>query len=132
MPTHDLSALRIRREDDDPGRPRPGRRALLWALAVLILVAGGWLSWRSDWLPKSAPEVRVTRPRVMQAGGVEEVLTATGYIVPQLKAAVSSRISGRLEWRGVDLGSHVKPGQVIARLSNDDLAAEVSGARAAL
>ena len=45
---------------------------------------------------------------------VEEVLTATGYIVPQLRAVVSSRISGRLDWRGVDLGSRVKAGDVIA------------------
>lgn len=131
MPNHDLSSLRIHRDEEDPSRPRPGRRLLI--LVSLIAVGGiGWLGWKSNWLPKVAPEVRVSRPRVVQAGGADEVLTATGYIVPQLKAVVSARISGRLDWRGADLGSRVKSGQVIARLSNDDFAAEVAGARASL
>lgn len=132
MSAPDLSALRIHREENEPGRPRPGRRAALWGGALLVLAIAGWLLWRSDWLPSAAPEVRVTRPRVLQAGVVEEVLTATGYIVPQLRSVVSARTSGRLRWLGVDEGSRVKTGEVIARLDSDDLEAQVAEARAAL
>src|SRR5262245_26154040 len=103
MPPTDLSVLQIRRDGDEDS---PRRRGRIWlALVVLLAIAaGGWLAWRSEWLPSSAPEVRVARPRLIQPGGAEEVLTATGYIVPQLRSVVSARISGRLDWLGVDEG----------------------------
>jgi len=132
MTTHDLSALKIHREEEDPGRPRPVRRLLIMGAVLAAIGVGGWLAWRADWLPRGAPEVRVARPSIVQAGGVEEVLAATGYIVPQLKATVSAQISGRLAWRGVDLGSKVAKGDVIARLSNEDLTAQVAESKASL
>ena len=135
MTAPDLSALKIHRNEESAqysDRPRPGRRVVVWLVALAILAIAGWFAWRTDWLPKTATEVRVTRPRLLQAGGVEEVLTATGYVVPQLRAVVSARTSGRLDWLGVDEGSVVTKGQVIARLSNDDLTALVAEARAAV
>ena len=131
MPPTDLSVLQIRRDGEEDSPRRRGRTWL--SLAVLLAIGGaGWIAWRSEWLPRSAPEVRVARPRLIQPGGAEEVLAATGYIVPQLRSVVSARISGRLEWLGVDEGSRVKAGEVIARLSGDDLAALVAEARASL
>lgn len=59
------------------------------------------------------------------------VLNASGYVVAQRKAAVSSKITGRLEWLGVEEGSQVKKGQVVARLENRDLAAAVRQGEAA-
>lgn len=132
MSTPDLSSLRIHREAFDPDRPRPWRKALLWLGALALLAIVGVVLWRSEWLLGASPEVRVARVRVQQAANVEEVLTATGYIVPQKRATVSARVSGRIDWLGVDEGSRVKAGQVIARLSNDDLAAQVAEARASL
>ncbi len=131
-PAADLSALRIRRDDLDPNRPRPWRRRIIWLCVLAVIAAGGWLAWRADLLPRSAPAVSVARPRVMQAGGVEEVLTATGYLVPQVRATVSARTTGRLDWLGVTEGSRVRQGDVIARLSSDDAAAEVAESRASL
>ncbi len=67
------------------------------------------------------------------------VLNATGYVVPQRKAAIGSKATGRLEWLGVAEGSRVKTGEVIARLDARDVvaqaqsaAANVNAARAAL
>jgi HlyD family secretion protein len=51
------------------------------------------------------------------------VLNATGYVVAQRKAAVASKATGRLEWLGVQEGSRVKAGEVIARLEDLDLRA---------
>ena len=132
MSTPDLSSLRIHREAFDPDRPRPVRKALIWIGALVIVAAAGVLVWRSELLPTAAPEVRVARVRVVQAGNVEEVLTATGYIVPQRRSVVSARTSGRLEWLGVDEGSRVTRGQILARLDNEDLAAMVTESRASL
>jgi RND family efflux transporter MFP subunit len=51
------------------------------------------------------------------------LLNASGYVVAQRKAAVASKTTGRLEWLGVEEGSLVKSGQMIARLENKDLQA---------
>ena len=52
------------------------------------------------------------------------VLDSTGYVVAQRKAAISSKVSGRLEWLGVAEGSRVKAGEVIARLDGRDVKAK--------
>lgn len=54
------------------------------------------------------------------------LLNASGYVVAQRKAAVASKTTGRLEWIGVEEGSLVQSGQIIARLENKDLKAIVS------
>jgi RND family efflux transporter MFP subunit len=51
------------------------------------------------------------------------LLNASGYVVAQRKAAVAAKTTGRLEWLGVEEGSLVRSGQVIARLENKDLQA---------
>ena len=53
------------------------------------------------------------------------LLNASGYVVAQRKAAVASKTTGRLEWIGVEEGSLVKSGEIIARLENKDLKAMV-------
>jgi RND family efflux transporter MFP subunit len=59
-------------------------------------------------------------------------LNASGYVVAQRRAAVASKGTGRLIWLGVEEGSQVKEGQVIARLESDDLKALTAQSRAAL
>lgn len=51
------------------------------------------------------------------------VLNASGYVVAQRKAAVSSKSTGRLEYLGIEEGSRVKKGAIIASLENADLMA---------
>jgi HlyD family secretion protein len=51
------------------------------------------------------------------------LLNASGYVVAQRKAAVATKASGRLEWLGVQEGSVVKAGEVIARLESADVRA---------
>jgi RND family efflux transporter MFP subunit len=60
------------------------------------------------------------------------LLNASGYVVAQRKAAVASKTTGRLEWLGVEEGSLVKSGQVIARLENKDLQALLHQGEAAV
>jgi len=48
------------------------------------------------------------------------LLNASGYVVPQRKAAVASKITGRLVSLMVEEGNQIKQGQIIARLENDD------------
>lgn len=60
------------------------------------------------------------------------LLNSSGYVVAQRKAAVASKTTGRLEWIGVEEGSRVVGGQIIARLENRDIEATVRQAEAAL
>ncbi|HUK99683.1 MAG TPA: efflux RND transporter periplasmic adaptor subunit [Nitrospirota bacterium] len=50
-------------------------------------------------------------------------LNASGYVVAQRKAAVSSKATGRLEWLGVEEGSKVKKNEIIAQIEDSDVAA---------
>ncbi len=125
--SRDLSALRIPR---NAGAPRSGRRpfGILLLLALLGLGVWAWRSWRA-----AASVVEVEAGIVRLVGAAEgAVLSASGYILPDRKADVSSKAFGRLEWMGIDVGSRVKKDDVIARLANADVAAQVEEAKAAL
>ncbi len=124
---HDLSALRIRRED----APRGGRTALV-AAVVVALGALGWLVWRQATGASRLPAVETALVRRVSASDSGAILSASGYLLPERKANVSSKAFGRLEWIGVDVGSHVKKDQIIARLAAADVAARLEEAKAAL
>ncbi len=127
----DLSALRIHRDDDDASSSRRGLRVVFLG-TVLILVAAALLVGYRMYGAATMLEVEVARATVESGSAGLEILTATGYIVADRKAAVSPKISGRLEYLGVDTGSHVKPGQIIARLEHRDLDAQLSDVKSSL
>ncbi|HYE36521.1 efflux RND transporter periplasmic adaptor subunit [Methylocaldum sp.] len=58
------------------------------------------------------------------------LLNATGYVVPQTKADVASKATGRLERLDVEEGSYVKKDQILAQLENRDLIASLNQAAA--
>lgn len=90
----------------------------------------------------AAVAVYLRQPRVATVAAVSVVtaypsqqfviLNATGYVVAQRKAAVASKATGRLEWLGVAEGSRVKANEVIARLDNKDVSAQLDQAAAAV
>ena len=125
-PSRDLSALRIQR---DPDRPRS--RAPWVVLALVLLGAagvGGWI-WHGG---KRAIEVETGWVRLAGSGDTGALLSASGYIIPDRKADVSSRMFGTLEWVGIEVGSVVKKGDIIGRVANADIAAQVEEAKASL
>ncbi len=125
MDAEKVSRLRITgRERGIPVRGRARR-----FVGVTLLLAG--LGGLAAWLLASGVWVRPVAVEVVSVTSVfpSQVLTefnASGYVVAQRKAAVSSKGTGRLEYLGVREGSRVESGQVIARLENDDLKAERS------
>lgn len=127
----DLSALRIHRDDDEESGTRRGLRVVLLGTALILIAAALLVGYRM-WGAATMPEVEVARAVVESGSAGLEILTATGYIVADRKAAVSPKISGRLEYLGVDTGSRVKPGQIIARLEHRDLDAQLSDAKSSL
>ncbi len=130
-PKPDLSALRIHREDDEGSGARRGLRVVFLGTLLIVIAAGLLVGYRM-WGSATMPEVEVGRAIVESGSAGLEILTATGYIVADRKAAVSPKISGRLEYLGVDTGSRVKPGQILARLEHRDLDAQLSDAKSSL
>ena len=127
----DLSALRIHRDDDEPSSAGKSLRAVIIGTVIILAVGAALVAYRL-WGSSAFPEVETGRATVDSGSTGLEVLTATGYVVAHRKAAVSPKISGRLEFLGVDIGSRVSPGQVMARLEHRDLDAQLADARANL
>lgn len=121
----DIARLRIDRSLAPVRASR--RRRWLWigALAAIAVAAAGWFALQPRTLTVQTTAVVTSYPSQQFV-----VLNATGYVVAQRKAAISSKATGRLEWLGVTEGSHVKAGQVIARLDSRDVIAQAQSAEA--
>ncbi len=124
----DLSALRIDRASrEDP--ESPGR----WKVYVSVL-SGVVLLALAVFLGPSvfsgAPEVSLVTASFVSPSQTGAVLTASGYVVAQRKAAVASKGTGRLVFLGVVEGDRVKRDQVIARLEDNDIRAQLAQADA--
>jgi len=116
----DLSKLHIDRSAQSRG-PRRRPRWIKWAIAGAVVVAlAAAFAWRTASAPVTVELATVTTAFPSQGF---TLLNATGRVVAQRKAAVSTKATGRLEWLGVQEGSRVKAGEVIARLESLDVAA---------
>ena len=124
MNPNDLAKLRI-----DRAAPvlRPRRRWGVLVIATIILVTGAVFAWIRFTAPVAVEAVTVASAYPSQN---YTLLNATGYVVPQRKAALSSKGTGRLEWLGVLEGSRVKADEVIARLESRDVRAALEQAAA--
>lgn len=119
MANEDLTKLKIEKKDRQ-GAPRAHKRALFWIVLFLLLVVAAVLLWGG-----LGPRVEIETTTVSQVYPSQgfTLLNASGYVVAQRKAAVASKATGRLEWLGVEEGSRVRAGEVLARLENHDVAA---------
>ncbi|MBL0143219.1 MAG: efflux RND transporter periplasmic adaptor subunit [Betaproteobacteria bacterium] len=120
MSAQDLSSLQIDRSAKSFG-PKRRPRWVRWAIGAAIVAAlAALLAVRSATAPVTVDVAAVTSAFPSQGF---TVLNATGRVVAWRKAAVSTKATGRLEWLGVQEGSRVKAGEVIARLESLDVAA---------
>lgn len=106
--------------------PRRRRRWVRYAIiAVILLVVIGVGARLAGPQPVETTTVSAAYPSQNYT-----MLNATGYVVPQRKAAVASKAQGRLEWLGVLEGSRVKKDEIIARVESRDVEASAAQARA--
>ena len=102
-------------------RPRKRKRLIYWTLAAISIIVLGWLYAKGMFTPSI--KVQVVTVTQIYPSQAFTVLNASGYVVPQRKSALASKVTGRLIWLGVEEGSHVKKTQVVARLENEDVTA---------
>jgi RND family efflux transporter MFP subunit len=109
-----------------PGNPRQRHWGRWTAVVVVIAVAAAFALW-----PRKT-EVLVTSVVTSYPSQQYAQLTASGYVVAQRRAAVASKATGRLVWLNVREGSHVKQGEVMARLDASDVQAAIAQAQAGI
>ncbi len=127
----DLSSLRISRDKKKaPEGMSPRSRIILAVVICAVLGVAGFLFFRGGVSPTA--EVEMTSAVMTSPSQASAVLTASGYVVAQQRAAVASKGTGRLVYLGVEEGDRVKKGQILARIEDADMVAGLDRARANL
>ena len=126
----DLAGLKIDRKQksDAPSRGRKWLH-LLWLLVPVIVYFGYQLTIKSV---TPATKVQTARAQLLSGTDAAAELVATGYVVAQVKAAVASKGTGRLEVLNVEEGDKVTAGEILAILDNSDIRADLDYAKASL
>jgi RND family efflux transporter MFP subunit len=127
MAEEDISKLHIDKQTMALRRGR--KRRFLVLIFIVFIVAGGGVLYRKGLLTP-APVVQWATVQSTYPSQTFTVLNASGYVVAQRKAAVASKITGRLISLSVEEGSRVRTGEVIARLENEDSVAALNRAQA--
>lgn len=123
-PKHDLASLRI--DDAQRGRGNAGKRLIL-LIGGLILFAG--LGTGVVALRGRSPEVEVAVAQQPRVGGREALLNASGYVTPRRRATIAAKITGLVTGVYFDEGSHVREGQLLARLDDSDVRKALESAK---
>lgn len=118
-----LPALKLGARPAATGRRR--RRWWPWALGIVAVAAAAAVLSGQRRAEVQTSAVQTAFPSAQYAQ-----LTASGYVVAQRRAAVSSKATGRLLELRVREGSTVKSGDLIARLDASDVQAAVQSAQA--
>ena len=124
----DLSSLRIDRSEDNKSKSKA--KFFIYAIIIVVILVAAYFAIGS--ISTSTVEVKLTTVVKQTPGKSSAVLTASGYIVAQRKASVSSKGTGILVYLGVVEGDKVKSGQIIARLDDRDIVAQLDEAKSSL
>ena len=127
MKSDDLSRLRIDRTAQRGSAVRRRRSWLRYGVAAVVVAA--LLAWAASRFA-APPAVQTVTVASVYPSQNYTMLNAAGYVVPERKAALSSKASGRLEWLGVFEGSRVQANEVIARVESNDVRASLAQASA--
>ena len=129
MSATDLSRLTISRDQKTFSGKKTGRWKWVIIAVVIVVVGGATVALRGGGGTQQVESGIVASAYPSQA---ITALNATGRVSAQRKAAVSTKATGRLEFLGVQEGSVVKAGEILARIENRDVTATLDQAQAAL
>jgi RND family efflux transporter MFP subunit len=121
MSGEDIAKLKIEKSEKIVKPRRYQKKPFIIAAVMLLLLGTAGLYFRGVIAPAISVDV-TTISQVYPAQSIS-TLNASGYIVAQRKAAVASKVTGRLVALMVEEGSTVREGQVIARMENVDVTA---------
>ncbi len=121
--------------------PRRSKARLLW-LGVILLLGGGlalgafrYHERRQQTLAETAERqafVPSVRTATVKAGGPTVAVTLPGTTAPFATANIFARATGYIEKRYVDIGDHVKQGQLLAEITAPEIDHQIAQAEATL
>jgi RND family efflux transporter MFP subunit len=126
----DLSSLRIDRSNNNPNSSRRTFIVIVIIIVAAVLLFLGYSIIGSIF--NSDIEVKLATVMLQSPSQTGASLTASGYVVAQRKASVASKGTGRLVYLGVVEGDRVKKDQVLGRLEDNDIRAQLEEAEANL
>lgn len=103
------------------------RRAIIVIGIVILAIAGYWGYTNYAQPPDSSAQVTPT-----PEADFENVIWASGRLVPETWAAVSSELGGRIEVIHVEAGDRVDAGDLLVELQDESLQRQVEQAEAAV
>jgi HlyD family secretion protein len=133
--TQDLKSLKIDRGQKASGGGSRKKLLVVGGLLSVAVLVAAVLSF----VPEKAGLTSLgAKPREVQTVMVVRqspsadtvVLTAGGYIIPRHRIDIASKLSGQVEEVLFEKGDVVKAGQVLARLDDREIRAQLSQARA--
>ncbi|UWZ82944.1 efflux RND transporter periplasmic adaptor subunit [Occallatibacter riparius] len=109
---------------------RRSKKLWIWIIAIVVVVigAGGVAVARMV----SGGSIDPNKIAKVTRGDVARSVIATGKIQPITKVEVKSKASGIVEKLFVDINSHVRKGQPLAELDQQEISAQVEAQKAAL
>lgn len=121
-----IADLRIERTLDPRKRSRWSRWP--WGRVLIALVIAAVVAYYL--MRPKLVEVEAATVTLVYPSQSVTLLSATGYVVPQRKADIASKATGRVASMEVEAGQSVTTGQVLARLENQDVQANLAEAEA--
>ncbi|MCH6575142.1 MAG: efflux RND transporter periplasmic adaptor subunit [Bacteroidetes bacterium] len=125
----DLSSLKISRTED-PQSHSSAKKIVIWVAILIAILSAGYFS--INLLLEKTIEVKLITVEFQSASQSNIILTASGYVVAQRKASVASKGTGRIVYLGVVEGDEVKKDQILARIEDSDIKAQLEEAEANL
>ena len=127
----DLSSLKIDRSEKKSTQGSKKNILIIFSVLIILIAALLGYTFLSHEF-NSEVEVKLVQVSLQTPAQTNAVFTASGYVVAQRKAAVASKGTGRLIYLGVVEGDKVKKDQIIAKLEDSDVKAQLAEAKANL
>lgn len=87
-----------------------GRRRAVWVLVATAIILFVWAPWSNGDAKINYETIAITR------GDIEETVTAQGKLEPKEFVDVGAQVSGQLLKLHVEIGDHVKKGDLLAEI----------------
>src|ERR1700678_2998525 len=107
------------------------RRRILWIAGLLcLLLAALFLIARNHYGKALAEQPRAAAVVAVTRGNLASSLSVAGQFQPYQQVDLHAKVSGYIRWIKVDIGDHVRQGEVLATLEVPELQDQVEGAQA--